>query len=510
MYRLFKAVFSNKFVTWAILLFQITVLIVGYYGISEYSVLILGATSVLGALLLICEINRRESPEFKMTWMLVIAIIPIFGALMYIYLRFGFISKSISAQHNRVRKEIKPFIIKDEAAQAAVSETNSRVKGIAHYLANSADAPAYANGGVKYFELGEIMYEDMKEKLEGAQKFIFMEFFIINSLSSMWIELFDILKRKVKEGVEVRLMYDGMGSLVSAPGNFAEILDNAGIKHTVFAPVRPLLSTYQNNRDHRKIIVIDGEIAFTGGINIADEYVNRINRFGHWKDNGIRITGGAVSRLTALFLEMWNTVTDDDAGNYGKYIHINEADTEDGYVIPYGDSPLDGIQVGKRVYLDMINRAERYVYIMTPYLVIDSEMLEALRFAVERGVDVRIIIPHHPDKVYAYWLAHTYFPELIDAGVKMYEYTPGFIHAKTLISDDEQAVVGTINFDFRSFYLHYECAVLLSGAAVISEIKRDFDATQERCQSITMAEYKRFNPMTKLMGRAIRTLAPLL
>ena len=508
MRRMLKLVFSNKFVTWAILLFQIAVLVAGYFGMKEYSVLILGATSVLGALLLVYEINRRESPEFKMTWMLVIAIIPIFGALLYIYMRFSFISRSIAAHHTTVRKEIKPYIIKDEAAMHEAE--NTRIGGIAHYLENSADAPAYANGDVKYFALGEIMYEDMKEKLEAAKEFIFLEFFIINSSSSMWAEMFDILSRKVKEGVEVRLMYDGMGSLVTVPRYFAQMLDNAGIKLAVFAPVQPLLSTYQNNRDHRKIIVIDGEVAFTGGINIADEYVNRINRFGHWKDNGIRITGGAVNRITLLFLEMWNTVMPDNHEDYGKYIRLPKKRGGEGAVIPYGDCPLDGIQVGKRVYLDMINRAVRYVYIMTPYLVIDNEMLEALRFAVERGVEVKIIIPHHPDKVYAYWLAHTYFPELIEAGVKMYEYSPGFIHAKTLIADGDEAVVGTINFDFRSFYLHYECAVLLCGVGAIGAIKHDFDETEKLCQPITMAEYKKFNPLTKLIGRAIRTLAPLL
>ena len=508
MQRAIRFVFSNKFVTWTILLFQIAVLVAGYYGLREYSVLIWGAHTTIGTLLLIYEVNRRESPEFKMTWMLVIAIIPIFGALLYIYMRFSFISRSISAHHNVVRKNIRKFLIKDAAASREIAGTG--IEGIAHYLENSADAPVYANCDIEYFPLGEIMYEDMKEKMEAAKKFIFMEFFILNTSSSMWMEMFDILSRKVKEGVEVRLMYDGMGSLTVAPKNFGEILDNAGIKHAIFAPVQPLLSTYQNNRDHRKIIVIDGEVAFTGGINIADEYVNRIDRFGHWKDNGIRITGGAVSRMTALFLEMWHTVVFGNDEVYSEYIHAPAPSDSRGYVIPYGDSPLDDIQVGKRVYLDIINRANKYVNIMTPYLVIDNEMLEALRFAVERGVDVRIIIPHHPDKVYAYWLAHTYFPELIDAGVKMYEYSPGFIHAKTLVADGEYAVIGTINFDFRSFYLHYECAVLLCGVSAVGEIKRDFDATEKMCQSITMAEYKKFNPMTRLMGRTIRTLAPLL
>ena len=413
MRKLIKLIFSNKFVTWTILLLQLAVLVVGYYGISEYSVLILGATSVLSAILLIFEINRRESPEFKMTWMIVIAIIPVFGALLYLYMRIGFINRGLAKHHARVRDEIRPYVLGEGEIEAETEKTSPRIRGAARYLLRSAAAPSYPNGEIKYFELGELLYEEMKKRMEAAERFIFLEFFIINTSGTMWTEIFDILSRKVREGVEVRLMYDGMGSLMSTPRSFSAALDNAGIKHTAFSPVQPLLSTYQNNRDHRKIIVIDGKYAFTGGINIADEYVNRIRRFGHWKDNGISITGGAVQKLTALFLEMWNTAKYEDAENYGKYIGRAQLfGGEGGRVIPYGDSPPDGIQTGKRVYLDLINKADRYVHIMTPYLVPDNETIEALKFAVERGVDVKIIIPHHPDKVYAYWLAHTYFPEL--------------------------------------------------------------------------------------------------
>ncbi|MCD8390938.1 MAG: phospholipase D-like domain-containing protein [Firmicutes bacterium] len=271
------------------------------------------------------------------------------------------------------------------------------------------------------------------------------------------------------------------------------------------------MSTYQNHRDHRKIIAIDGRVAFTGGINIADEYVNRKMRFGHWKDNGIRVTGLAVNKLTAMFLEMWDTASS-GATEYKDYVGISEyaRGGKNGCVIPYGDSPLDDEKVGKRVYIDMINTAKDYVYIMTPYLILDSEMTEAMRYAVNRGVDVKIIIPHHPDKVYAYWLAHTYFPELIKNGVELYEYTPGFIHAKTVVSDDKKAVVGTINFDYRSLFLHYECAVYMYKIDAVFDIKSDFIATMDKSQHITEAEYKRFNPLTKLMGRLIRIVAPLL
>ena len=512
MNRLIKLLYSNKFVAWAMLLFQLFVLASGYFWLKDYSMLLFGTSSILSAILIIYEINRHESPEFKMTWMMLIAIIPIFGALLYVYLRIGFISKRISIHHKEIKGTIKPYIEYESDVKRELDKKHPHISGLSHYLMHNASAPTYRNGTAKYYSLGENMYEAIKFELENAKEFIFMEFFIINSSSTMWKELFDILSRKVREGVEVRLLYDGMGSLTTLPKNFSLMLNNAGIKHEVFAPVQPLLSTYQNNRDHRKIIVIDSKVAFTGGINIADEYVNRINRFGHWKDNGIRITGSAVTKFTSLFLEMWNTVSDKGDGEFKKYIAMDDitGDGEEGYIIPYGDCPLDEDKVGKRVYIDIINTAKEYVYIMTPYLVIDNEMLEALRYAVDRGVRVRIIIPHHPDKVYAYWLAHTYFPELIDAGVEMYEYTPGFIHAKTMLADGYKGVVGTINFDYRSFYLHYECAVCIIDAKVLYDIEDDFQETLKKCQRITMEEYNKFNPFTKLFGKVIKILAPLL
>lgn len=493
------------------LLFQLLVLSAGFIWLKDYSRLVFGTTSMISILLLVYEFYRRDSPEFKITWMIVIAIIPVFGALMYIYVRGGFISKDIARHHANVRQKIAPFIPYDAEIIKEISVNCEPVSGLSHYLASKAWAPPYRNTDVKYYDLGEKMYADMKARMENAKHFIFLEFFIINSSSHMWREVFDILSRKVREGVEVRLLYDGMGTVFTVSKNFSAALDNAGINHAEFAPVMPLLSTYQNNRDHRKIIVIDGEVAFTGGINIADEYVNRINRFGHWKDNGVRITGTAVDRFTALFLEMWSTVKDDDTV-YANYIGIHRSGLENtrGYIIPYGDCPLDDDKIGKRVYLDIINRANKYVYIMTPYLVLDNEITEALRYAVERGVDVKIIIPHKPDKVYAYWLAHTYYPELFKYGVGIYEYTPGFIHAKTMISDDDRAVVGTINFDYRSFYLHYECAVLLTQVPAVADIKKDFLETLKVSQRITEDIYKSFNPFTKLLGLAIRIVAPLL
>ncbi len=505
-----RVIYSNKFIAWTMLLLQIFMLVAGYLWLRDYLLVVFGTTTVISFGLIVYETNRAEAPEFKLTWIIIMSIFPIFGALLYIYTSFGFISREIALTHEKVCKTVSEYIPYDAEVMGEIRE--EEYIGLSRYLKKYANAPIYKNTDVKYYELGEKMYEDMKAEIKKAQKFIFLEFFIVNTKSVMWCEIYRLLSEKVKEGVEVRLMYDGIGSLTTFSKEVIGKLTNAGILVEEFAPVQPLLSTYQNNRDHRKIIVIDGKVAFTGGINIADEYVNSIDRFGHWKDNGIRLKGEAVGKLTALFLEMWSTMTGSTDENYNRYIRVNQ-DIEtycEGYVIPYGDSPLDNHQVGKRAYIDLINSAKKYVHIMTPYLVLDYETTQALRYAVCRGVEVKIIIPHRPDKVYAYWLAHTYFPELINAGVKIYEYTPGFIHAKTMIVDSKSAIVGTINFDYRSFYLHYECAVAMFDMPVILDIEEDFKDTTKKSDMITMAEYKKFNPFTRLIGQAIRIIAPLL
>jgi cardiolipin synthase len=328
----------------------------------------------------------------------------------------------------------------------------------------------------------------------------------------MWPEILDILKKKAREGVEIRVLYDGMGCMTTLPKNYPEQLRKFGIKCEIFAPIQPLLSTYQNNRDHRKIMVIDGRIAFNGGINLADEYINAQERFGHWKDTGVMLVGEAVAGFTGMFLGMWNLAEGSEDDDYNKYISESAMCSveADGFVIPFADSPLDDIYVGKCAYIDNLNNAKSYVHIMTPYLVIDNGIFEAVKYAAHRGVDVKIILPHIPDKAYAFWLARTYYPELIRAGVKIYEYVPGFVHAKMSVADGNRAIVGTINHDYRSLYLHYECATYLYNVPAIMDIENDFDETLKKCTQITMKEYEHFNIFTKLIGKAIKIVAPLL
>lgn len=350
-------------------------------------------------------------------------------------------------------------------------------------------------------------------QLERARDFIFLEYFIVER-GHMWNTILDILVRKAREGVEVRFMYDGTCTLSLLPKNYNRRMEALGIKCKIFSPMMPFLATHQNNRDHRKILVIDGHTAFTGGVNLADEYINEKVRFGHWKDTAIMVKGKAVNNFTLMFLQMWN-IEEKRKENYGRYMYTGEERYDasmrnGGYVVPYGDSPFDGENVGENVYLDILNTANEYVHIMTPYLILDEELLNAITFAAQRGVDVKIILPHIPDKKYAYWLARTHYKELITEGVRLYEYTPGFIHAKVFTSDDEKAVVGTINLDFRSLYLHFECAAYIWKNPVIGDIENDFQMTLEKCQKVTMENCNQYNIIYRIIGRALRLIAPLM
>ena len=326
----------------------------------------------------------------------------------------------------------------------------------------------------------------------------------------MWESILDILKQKAKEGVEVRVMYDGTCVLSLLPYFYPELLEKEGISCKMFAPIKPIFSTHYNNRDHRKILVIDGKTAFTGGTNLADEYINRKIRFGHWKDTAVMIKGKAVESFTYMFLEMWN-VSEKRPEDYLRYKTPREFSmANDGYVIPYGSSPYGSERVGKQIYMDILNTARDYVHIMTPYLILDHEFLMTLVYAAKRGVEVQIIMPHIPDKKTAFSLAKTYYNELLEAGVEIYEYEPGFVHAKVFVSDDEKAVVGTVNLDYRSFYHHFECGLLMYRNSQIPYIKKDFQETLEKSIKIQISDYKKLKLGTRVLGKALRPFAPLM
>lgn len=511
--KLLRIIFGRTAFVVMSLLLQVAILLAGFRFLSHYMVYIYGGFTLLSAFVILYVVNKDENPSFKLAWIIPITVIPVFGTLLYLFLELQWEGKIINKRLRENITDTQPYLEQNPRYMDQLAKISRSNANLAAYIENTGSYPVYGNTNVKYYPVGEEMFEDMKKELEKAKRFIFMEYFIVER-GEMWDSILEILERKVSEGVEVRFMYDGMCCLVLLPYSYPKELRAKGIKAKMFAPIRPALSTYQNNRDHRKILVIDGHTAFTGGINLADEYINRKVRFGHWKDTGIMVKGDAVTSFTMMFLQMWN-ITEKEPEDYGRYLRDPEFFyppelSMEGFVIPYGDSPLDQETVGELVYLDIINTARSYVHIMTPYLILNYELVQALQFAAKRGVETIIIMPHIPDKEYAFLLAKAHYEELIRAGVQIYEYTPGFVHAKVFTSDDEKAVVGTINMDYRSLYLHFECAAYIYRNEVIKDVERDFMETLAKSQVITLEECRNYPWYKKLAGRVLRLFAPLM
>lgn len=510
---LFRIVFGRTAFVVLFLLLQIGFLFSCFRWLSNYLVYIYGGMLALTALVVIYILNEKSNPSFKLAWVIPVLVIPVFGTFLYLFVQFQIGTKWINRRLKDAGDETSPYLEQNPITEKRLKKVSRDRANLAVYLKNCGGFPVCQNTSVRYFPLGDAMFPEFKRQLKNARKFIFMEYFIIER-GKMWGEILEILEEKAAQGVEVRVMYDGMCCMMLLPYHYPQVLEKKGIRCKMFSPIKPTLSTHQNNRDHRKICVIDGHTAFTGGINLADEYINAVERFGHWKDTAVMLQGEGVQSFTMMFLQMWN-ITERQKESYGKYIYpgeelLNDAKPELGFVIPYGDSPLDGENVGERVYMDIINQARDYVHMMTPYLILDNEMVTALTFAAKRGVDTVLMMPHIPDKKYAYLLARSYYPELIEAGVKIYEYTPGFVHAKVFVSDDETAVVGTINLDFRSLYLHFECGVWIHKNPVVDAIEEDFLETLKKCRQVTLEDCRRYPFLPKFAGRMLRLIAPLM
>ena len=492
-----------------LILFQLVILIGSATYLGQYLYVALGGFTVLSAINMLFILNTEDDPNVKLSWCILIGLIPVVGIILYWFVRKDLghrVEKRVMAA---VIAESKQFVPKQEALMKELKEENLSLYNLARYTAANGGYAPYKNSSVRYFPLGEDKMAALLEQLNSAKSFIFMEYFIINK-GSVWEEVLNILAKKAAEGVEVRILYDGTLSLLALPYSYPSQLAKLGIKCKVFSPIRPFASIAYNNRDHRKVVVIDGRVAFTGGINLADEYMNRKTVYGHWKDTAVEVTGEAVYGFTLMFLQMWNvTEWKRDFETYLKQCTASVKNAP-GVVIPYGDSPLDHENVGEMVYLDIINRAQRYVYIMTPYLILDNQLITALCFAAKRGVDVRILLPHIPDKKYAFALAKTHYPQLCRAGVKLYEYTPGFVHAKEFVSDDVRGGVGAINLDYRSRYLHFECGVYMEGVEALSDIIRDFEECFEKSMAVTAETIKHTAIWYKMFGPLLKLIAPLM
>lgn len=473
------------------------------YGGWVQTALIIGSLSMV-----LFVIWRDDNPAYKMGWIMLLCLFPILGGTMYFF--FGnkrpakSLKKKLEPQEEEHWKDIPQSAGFDSVENTRLRETMGYVSAVGKY-------PAWDNSRVDYFPSGERMYVKILEDLKKAEKFIFVEFFIINS-GKMWDGIFQILREKVKEGVEVRLIYDDVGSIRNLPKRFYADMKEAGIEILTFNPLKPFASLIYNNRDHRKIIVVDGDVAYSGGINIADEYINEEKRFGYWKDSGIRVEGDAVWNFSVMFLNMWNAFkkTEDSYDRFRPSETRESLRMEKGMVQPYADTPLDDENLGENVYLEIINCARKYVYIFTPYLVIDNEMMTALRLAAKRGVDVRIVTPGIPDKKLIFRLTRSYYRPLIRAGVKIYEFTPGFVHAKSFIADDKIGVVGTINMDYRSLFLHFECATLMVECRCLQDLKEDCLETMDRSKLIELKDSGRRGFIGLMIDSILRAMSPLL
>ena len=428
--------------------------------------------SILSVLLVLGIVKESKSLSKDLPWIIIIMLFPIVGALLYIVIG-GNLKKS------KVLKAIKQseenggkYFVQNKDIKKEIEEQNN---GKLNYLMNYLNFPVTKNNEVKYYSFGEKAFPDMISELKNAKKFIFLEYFIIKT-GKMWDEILKILEEKAEQGLDVRLIYDDMGCIAFLPTNYPKKMEEKGIKCVAFNKLNPFLGVIMNNRDHRKMMIIDGKTVFSGGMNLADEYINLEHPYGIWKDNGIKIKGDAVWNFTVMFLNMWNAYKKEDSNyNIFKYDFSKENLNNKGYVVPYFETPLDSEIVGENVYL----------YIFTPYLIIDTDMINSLILSAKRGVDVRIVVPGIPDKKIVYSLTTSYFETLIKNGVKIYKYTPGFVHSKVFISDDNIATVGTINLDYRSLYLHFECGVFMQDVEVINEVKKDLVETIEKSHLVS-------------------------
>ena len=428
-------------------------------------------------------VNRSMSPESKVTW-LIVTFVPVFGPLLY--LMFG--ERRLSKKELKQLQELNSIAFHENNGRQLhlqLQETDKSAYGIINALLHmDSNAEVYDQTDSQFFASGEEMWQQMLEDLKRAEKFIFLEYYIVDE-GLMWDSILEVLEEKAAQGVEVKMLYDDIGCMVTLPGDYTVYLRSKGIDAHKFNKVIPRMTVAYNNRDHRKILVIDGQISYTGGINLADEYINRIERFGHWKDSGIRIDGPATQAFTRLFLMNWY-INRGEISDFDQYHLENQTRFGSGLCIPYGSGPkpIYKTKVGKIVYQNLINQAEDFVYITTPYLIIDYDLTEDIKNAAMRGVDVRIVTPHIPDKKLIQLVTRGAYPDLLSAGVRIFEYTPGFIHSKQMIVDDRFAAVGTINLDYRSLVHHYENAVLLYKTESIADIRKDFEGIFEQSQEI--------------------------
>ena len=491
---------------------EVVLIILIIIGMSKEFVWFSAAFSLLGLAVVLALYGKKQSASIKMPWILLILLVPVAGLAFYLLVGQNQGTKKMRKRYEEIDKKLLPLLPANDKEQQELKEKSPYAANITHYIREYSGYPVYKNTDITYFDDAKKGLESQKEELKKAKEFIFMEYHAIEDAES-WHGIQEILEEKVKEGVEVRVFYDDMGSIGFVNTDFVKRLESVGIHARVFNPFAPGLNLFLNNRDHRKITVIDGKVGFTGGYNLANEYFHLTEPFGFWKDTGLKLEGDAVRSLTVTFLEMWNAVKakDIDDVDFEKYLgRYDHKASDGGFVAPYADNPMDKIHVGEDVYMSIANSARDYAWYITPYLIITDEMISALSLAARRGVDVRIITPGIPDKKLVYSVTRSYYNALAVNGVRIFEYTPGFCHAKMSVSDDTVATCGTINLDYRSLYHHFENGCFVAESHVVDEIKRDFEEMFSASNEVTeyyksgRGRFLRFGQML------LRLVAPLL
>lgn len=501
--KLVTSLFKRRMQVAILLLLQIlfiTFLIMSGSNYLTISIML----SVISFFVALHVLAKNDRSAYKLTWLFLILLFPLFGGLFYLLFKFQSSTKKFVKKLDNIDKKSKSmfFLPCENKKDSDISMIN--------YLEKYNNYPVYDKSNVNYLKSGEVMFERLIEELNKAKKYIFLEFYIINE-GEVWNRILKILKEKASKGVEIKIICDDMGCLFLLSSNFVNEMKSYGIKCAIFNPFRPLLTSVQNNRDHRKIVVIDGLVAFTGGMNLADEYINLYDRCGHWKDAGIVVSGKAAWSFTLMFLQMWMITTDEtlDCFKYYPWKNKKYGINSKGYVQPYADSPMDTENISEYIYLNIINNSKKYVYINTPYLIIDENMILALSMAAKSGVDVKILVPYKWDKRLVHFTTKSYYRTLIKSGVKIYEYSPGFVHSKSFVSDDKVAVIGTANLDFRSLYLNFECGICLYETKCIHNMKNDFEESIKLSKEISLKECKG-NFFTRILQDFCRLFAPLM
>ena len=506
-YRYKRVIASRLIITFIAVIFQFFWIYQIANWLAPYSFLINLILRVLAFLFVLYVASQRNESSYKILWLIIILTLPVFGTIMYIFWGDKKTSKPLDNKLQNSRRAIFFKPIQDKKIYEEIKKDDAHLAQNFAYIERKTGFPVYKNESTEYYSSGEQYYESIIKELEKAEKFIYIEYFIIAE-GKFWNSMIEIMERKAKKGVDVRVIYDDFGSLMTLPTGYQYILMKKGIKCIQFNPIKLFISGTLNNRDHRKILVIDGKVAFSGGVNLGDEYINEYKRFGHWKDNGFKTTGPIVQSYTYMFIEFWNAFSKDKITNKTIEFTNNTIFKSEGYIQTFYDSPTNPDAISNDLYIDLLSQATEYAWFFTPYLMLGDNLKESFVRAAKRGVDVRIYMPGIPDKKVVFRLSRSYYKHLLEAGVKIYEYTPGFLHSKAVLVDDEIGTVGSVNLDFRSFFLHFECNTLFYKVPALLDLKADMLETQNKCKEIKLEE-SRFKLIHSIVNSILRIFAPL-